>query len=52
MSILISFGKWGGVYFHRGYSWRLCMGWIAVSVFPMDDDVLLDALEKGLERNV
>ena len=46
MSIILSFGKWGGVYAHGGHSWRLCLGWVAITLLPEDiDDVLGDAVK-------
>lgn len=35
---MLSFGRWGGFYVHRGYSWRLCLGWVAITAFPADFD--------------
>lgn len=40
MTLMISFGKYGGFYFHRGYSWRLCLGWMALTFIPEDDEFL------------
>jgi len=42
MGIMISLGKWGGLYFARGWSWRICLGWVAISVFPCDGDTIVD----------
>lgn len=50
MSIIISIGKkWGGVYWYRGLSCRLCLGWVAITILPVDDDILLgeDILPTG-----
>lgn len=44
MSICVSLGAYGGFYFSRGWSWRLCLGWLAVTVFPCDLDRVLDRL--------
>lgn len=41
MCISISIGKWGGIYWYRGFGWRLCMGWIAITYFPFDGDELV-----------
>ena len=49
MSIVVSFGRWGGLYFYRGYTIRLCLGFFAITVFPADIDELLDELLKGGE---
>lgn len=41
MSIILSFGQWGGIYVDRR---RLCLGWVAITWLPEDiDDVLEDA---------
>jgi hypothetical protein len=42
MAIVISIGKWGNVYFYHGFGWRLCLGWIAITVLSVDGDVILD----------
>lgn len=42
-SFIISWGKFGGWYFHRGYTTRLCLGWLALTYFPCEVDDLLDA---------
>ena len=40
-SITLSWGEYGGFYFNRGYSTRLCLGWIAITYFPDEiDDIL------------
>lgn len=38
MTLVISVGKWGGVYYSRGYLPRLCIGWVAFTVLPEDFD--------------
>jgi hypothetical protein len=42
MSFTLSLGQWGGFYFQRGYSWRLCLGWVSLTWFPEDIDDILD----------
>ena len=42
MCVVISIGKWGNVYFYHGFGWRLCLGWIAITVFPVDGDIILE----------
>lgn len=42
MSFAISFGTYGGFYIHRGYTFRVCLGWVAFTVFPFDIDTELD----------
>lgn len=44
MNIFFSVGRYGGVYFYRGFAWRICIGWFAVTVVPMDDDWMLAML--------
>lgn len=41
MTICLSIGRWGGVYFHRGWTLRLCLGWVAITLIPVDIDELL-----------
>ena len=43
MAIVISIGKWGGIYAYRGFGLRICVGWIAVTILPVDGDDLLAA---------
>jgi len=43
MSIALSFGKWGGFYFEPGdMAWRLCLGWMALTLLFEDLDVWLE----------
>jgi hypothetical protein len=42
MTFMVNFGKWGGVYISRGYSFRVCLGWVAFTVIPRDIDELFD----------
>lgn len=49
MSFVIAFGKWGGFYFHRGWTTRLCLGWVSMTYIPEDtvgeaEDVLNAAI--------
>ena len=53
ISIMISVGSWGGVYFYRGFGWRFCIGWVAVTFFPVDgDDILYAASEYLADKGV
>lgn len=46
MSMVISFGRYGGFYFMRGNTTRLCLGWMALTYLPADlDDTLADFLD-------
>ena len=40
-TIALSWGKWGGFYFERGWMWRLCLGWVALTFLPMEIDDLM-----------
>lgn len=42
MTIAISFGAYGGFYFYRGYSIRICLGWVALTYLPRDLDTILN----------
>ena len=49
-SLVVSYGRWGGFYFHHGENAiRLCLGWIAITIIPADID---DLFERLLLRNV
>jgi hypothetical protein len=45
MSILFSFGRWGGFYRFNGFTKRLCLGWIAITFIPLDDSFLSDLIK-------
>ncbi len=40
-TVSISWGEYGGFYFYRGYSTRLCLGWVAFTYIPSDIDTIL-----------
>jgi len=43
VTIALSFGAWDGFYLERGeISWRLCLGWIALTLLFEDLDVWLE----------
>jgi hypothetical protein len=45
-TLSISWGKYGGFYWRRGYTTRLCLGWIALTYFREDlDEILSRALK-------
>jgi len=62
MTFAVSFGKYGGFYVFTGISsWRLCMGWVALTILFVDLDPWLEeqidreereqeALVKGVGR--
>jgi len=31
------------------WSWRLCLGWLAISIFPVDGDIILKAAAIGCD---
>lgn len=49
MAIIISIGKWGGIYLYHGYGWRLCLGWIAITYLPVDGDVVIEAARRYID---
>ena len=44
MTFAISIGEWGGFYVSLTGSWRICLGWIAFTIFPWDIDETLALL--------
>jgi len=38
---MFSVGRYGGFYIRLGYSWRICLGWVALTLLPTDVDKLL-----------
>lgn len=44
--MMISIGPYGGFYFARGWSKRLCLGWIAFTFIPVDGDLIFDMAAK------
>jgi len=50
MSFVINFGKWGGFYIHRGSSFRICLGWVALTIVRGDIDLVLSDLTEQNER--
>ena len=46
LSFIVSVGKWGGFYLMLGYSWRICLGFIAFTIIPDDIDNVFDSLRK------
>lgn len=39
-TLAISWGAWGGCYVQRGYTWRVCVGWVALTYVPIELDDL------------
>lgn len=44
MSFIISFGKYGGFYYHSDYHTRICLGWVAFTYLPEDYDDMLSRI--------
>lgn len=40
MTWMISFGSYGGFYWYNRFTKRLCLGWMAITYFPQDDEFL------------
>lgn len=38
----MSWGNYGGFYFHNKYTKRLCLGWVAFTFIPDDIDEILN----------
>lgn len=37
-SITLCFGKYGGFYARfTSFSWRICLGWVALTIYPETD---------------
>jgi len=45
-TISFSWGRYGGFYFYRGFSTRLCLGWFALTFIPAEIDDILYNSEK------
>lgn len=41
LSLIVSWGKYGGWYYRKGYTRRLCLGRLALTILPDDIDKLL-----------
>lgn len=48
-SLTITVGQYGGFYWRRGFTTRLCLGWVAFTWYPFDLDVLLSWLMKRVK---
>lgn len=42
MTFTISIGKYGGFYWQRGFATRLCLGFVAITIWPFDVDFYLE----------
>lgn len=43
-TLAISWGKYGGFYYHHSYMTKLCLGWIAFTYIPLEIDKVLNTL--------
>jgi hypothetical protein len=51
VTIWLSIGRYGGFYVSKGYMFRICLGWIAITFAPFDvDEVLLREIDKNRGR--
>ena len=41
-TIALSWGQYGGFYFHSGYTKRLCLGYLAITYFPKEIDDIVE----------
>jgi len=51
MSIVLSFGRYGGFYIHNGFTKRICLGWMALTFIPKDIDIILAQAGYPSDRN-
>lgn len=53
-SLIFSWGSYGGFYYHRGLTRRLCLGWVAFTFLPVEIDELhreaMDEIDELRER--
>lgn len=52
MTFLITIGKFGGFYVSFRGEVRLCLGWIAFTVFPFDLETRLLEILRGKHRDL
>ena len=47
-SVVFAIGSYGGFYAHlHSHSWRVCLGWVAITVYPRTD---IEAFIQKLRR--
>jgi len=51
MTFTVSFGKWAGFYIFKGYTFRVCLGWVAFTYFPIDIDEILPCRKSFYDEN-
>ncbi len=42
-SLILSIGSYGGFYIRRHKTFRICLGWVALTVIPFDIDAVFHA---------
>lgn len=47
---MINIGKYGGFYILNKTSFRICLGWIAFTLMPVDMDDFIKSLTDKIER--
>ena len=46
LSLTLVFGKYGGVYFFStSTSWRICLGWVALTIYFVDLEEFITSLK-------
>lgn len=50
LSLTLCFGKYGGFYVYvSSTSWRICLGWMAVTLYFLDLEEFITVLRKRIE---
>lgn len=52
MAIIISIGKWGGVWGYKGAGWCVCLGWVTFMVIPTDIDNIFHLASLSVELSL
>lgn len=51
MSLILSIGKYGGFYIYTKQSFRVCIGWIAITILFEDIDLIItDYVDKRTNK--
>ena len=52
LSITLVFGKYGGFYVKfTSITWRICLGWVALTIYPQDDIEEIITYLNNLRKN-
>lgn len=47
-TLSLSWGAYGGFYVHLGFASRICLGWVALTYFPIEiEDLMRAYVERG-----